>query len=37
MESCLALAELKECKCADARFAGFVNKICVDDDESKSL
>ena len=37
MESCLALAELAECNCSDARFAGFIKNICTEEDKSKSL
>ena len=37
MESCLALAELEECNCSGARFAGFVKNICTEEENSTSL
>ncbi|CAB3990400.1 degenerin asic-1 [Paramuricea clavata] len=33
MESCLAKAQFSKCKCSDAKYAGYVDKICYQDAE----
>mgnify|MGYP002803827811 FL=1 len=37
MESCLASAQLKKCSCADAKYSGYVDKICSEEDELECL
>ena len=37
MESCLASAQLKRCSCADAKFSGYLDKICSEEDEREYI
>ncbi len=35
MESCLARAQIDECNCSDAKYAGFVKRICYETGDRK--